>query len=538
MLGLMQDYPLTVESILRRGEQYFGDKTISTSTAQGMERITFAGLGTRARQAAGILQTLGISEGGRVATFGWNTADHMAMYFAVPSTGRVLHTLNIRLFPDQLVYTAEHAEDEAVFVDRSLLPLFSQYLPRLTTVRHIVVFDDGSANELPDDSRVLRWQDVVGDEFDFSGKVTDENSAASMCYTTGTTGNPKGVLYSHRSTWLHSLITQVPSTFALRESDTLLPVVPMFHAMSWGLPYAAMMAGADVVMPGADLSPPSLVALLEQEKVTITAGVPTIWMGMLPLLEGRELSALRTVICGGSAVPKSLSEGWRKAIGLPITQAWGMTELSPIGSVATLRSEFADASEDEKADIRATAGLAPIGVEMRIVDTETGQQLPWDNVATGELECHGPWIARQYYRTDEPGEQYTSDGWLRTGDVAAISELGYLRLVDRTKDLVKSGGEWISSVDLENTIMAHPAVAEAAVIAMPHPKWMERPFACVVIRPGQTLTKDELMAFLAERVDKWGLPDDIVFIDEIPKTSVGKFSKKTLRERFVDQPLS
>jgi fatty-acyl-CoA synthase len=537
MHGLMQDAPLTIESILRRGERYFPNKTIATQTVTDIERITFTDLGKRVRQAAGVLDTLGVTEGARVGTFGWNTANHMAMYFAVPCTGRVLHTLNIRLFPEQLVYTVDHAEDEAVFVDRSLLPLFSQYLPKLDTVKHIVVFDDGAPNELPDDRRIIRWQDVVGEEADFTGKVTDEYAAAAMCYTTGTTGNPKGVLYSHRSTWLHSLITQVPATFALRESDRVLPVVPMFHANAWGLPYAAVMAGASIVMPGPDLAPASLLNLLESEKVTVTAGVPTIWMGMLPLLPSRDLSALRVVVCGGSAVPKALSEGWRKAIGLPILQAWGMTELSPLGTVCSLRSEFDDLPEDEKADIRATAGIPPTGVEMRIVDAETREELPWDDEASGELECRGPWIAKQYYRTDEPGDQFSPDGWLRTGDVAAISEFGYLRLVDRTKDLIKSGGEWISSVELENTIMAHPAVAEAAVIALPHAKWMERPFACVVVKPDATLDKRELLDYLAERLDKWAMPDDIEFLAEIPKTSVGKFSKKTLRERFADRQL-
>jgi fatty-acyl-CoA synthase len=537
MHGLMQDAPLTIESILRRGECFFGDRTIATKTVAGIERVTFADLAVRTRQAAGILESLQLSEGARVGTFGWNTANHMAMYFAIPCTGRVLHTLNLRLFPEQLVYTVDHAEDEAVFVDRSLLPLFAQYLPKLSTVKHVVVFDDGAPNELPDDPRVVLWSDVVGAEADFAGKVTDELTAAAMCYTTGTTGNPKGVLYSHRSTWLHSLISQVPSTFALRESDTVLPVVPMFHANAWGLPYAAMMAGANMVMPGPDLSPAGLVNLLETEKVTITAGVPTIWMGMLPLLEGRDLSSLRTVICGGSAVPKALSEGWRKAIGLPITQAWGMTELSPLGTVCALRSEFDDLDEEAKADVRATAGYPPTGVEMRIVDSETRAELPWDDQASGELETRGPWIAAQYYRTDEPGEQFSDDGWLRTGDVAAISPLGYLRLVDRTKDLIKSGGEWISSVELENQIMAHPAVAEAAVIALPHPKWMERPFACVVVKSEHSVTKEELLSFLGERVSKWGLPDDVAFVPEIPKTSVGKFSKKTLREQFAEHQL-
>jgi fatty-acyl-CoA synthase len=536
MLGLMQDFPLTIEYILRHGERLYGsNRTVTTQLVEGQERITFAGLATRARQVAGVLDRLGISPDGRVGSFGWNTANHTALYFGVPGTGRVLHTLNIRLFPEQLVYTVEHAEDEIVFVDRSLLPLFGQYLPRLSTVRHVVVFDDGATAALPEDPRVVSWQDVAGDEVDFAGMVTDENTAAALCYTTGTTGNPKGVLYSHRSTYLHTLATQVPATFAICDADVILPVVPMFHAMAWGLPYAAVMAGASLAMPGPGMAPAALVSLLESERVTLAAGVPTIWMGMLPLLGGRDLSALRTVICGGSAVPKALSEGWRAAIGLPITQAWGMTELSPLGTVCTLRAEHADLPEEDKAELRTTVGLPPIGVEMRIVDPETREELPWDDHATGELETRGPWIARQYYRTDEPGEQFSADGWLRTGDVAAISELGYLRLVDRTKDLIKSGGEWISSVELENQIMAHPAVAEAAVIAIPHPRWMERPLACVVLRPDQTLDKAALLAFLADRVDKWGLPDDVVFLDEIPKTSVGKFSKRTLREQFADR---
>jgi len=534
MLGLMQDVPLTIDSILRRSERMYPTRRLVTQQVADRERITLADLATRSRQVAGILARLGVSAEGRVGSFGWNTANHAALYFGVPGTGRVLHTLNIRLFPEQLVYTVRHAEDEVVFVDRSLLPLFSQYLPQLDCVRHVVVLDDGAPAPLPEDSRVLTWQDVAGDELDYYGTVTDENTAAALCYTTGTTGNPKGVLYSHRSTYLHTLATQLPGTFAINDADVLMPVVPMFHAMAWGLPYAAVMAGANLVLPGPGMTPAALVDLLESERVTITGGVPTIWMGMLPLLSGRDLSALRSVICGGSAVPRALSEGWRQAIGLPITQAWGMTELSPLGTVCTLRAEHADLPEEEKADLRATVGIPPVGVETRIVDPLTGQEQPWDDRATGELETRGPWIARQYYRTDEPGEQFSADGWLRTGDVAAISELGYVRLVDRTKDLIKSGGEWISSVELENQIMAHPAVAEAAVIAVPHPRWMERPLACVVLKEGQELDRDGLLEFLTGRVDRWGLPDDVVFLDEIPKTSVGKFSKKTLREKFAD----
>jgi fatty-acyl-CoA synthase len=539
MYGLMQDVPLTTNWILERGERFYGTKTVVTKTATGLDRTTFADIARETRRIASALDTLGISADGRVATFAWNTARHLALYFAIPGTGRVMHTGNIRYFPEQLVYTFEHAEDEAVFVDRSLLPLFGKYLPELNTVKHVIVMDDGAPAELPDDPRVVSYAELVAgaDEADLRGRVTDEQTAAAICYTSGTTGHPKGVLYSHRSTWLHSNACLTSSVFSLNESDTVLPVVPMFHANAWGLPYAAFLGGASLVMPGPDLSPAGLLRLMQDERVTVAAGVPTIWMGMVPLLEQHDLSALRVIVCGGSAVPKSLSEAWRAKIGLPITQAWGMTEMSPLGSVCTIRSEFAGLSEDEKADVRATAGIAPPGVDMRIIDTETGAELPWDDVATGELECRGPWLARQYYRTDEPGEKFSADGWLRTGDVAAISPLGYVRLVDRTKDLVKSGGEWISSVELENEIMGHPKVAEAAVIAVAHPKWGERPLACVVIAPGKTLGRDELLDYLREKLNSWQVPDDVVFIDEVPKTSVGKFSKKTLRERFADYAL-
>jgi fatty-acyl-CoA synthase len=539
MFGLMQDIPLTTNWILERGERFYGTKTVVTRTATGIERTTFADVAVETRRVAAALDALGISPDGRVATFAWNTARHLALYFAIPGTGRVMHTGNIRYFPEQLVYTFEHAEDEAVFVDRSLLPLFGKYLPELNTVKHVIVMDDGAPAELPDDPRVVSYTELLAgaDEADLRGRVTDEQTAAAICYTSGTTGHPKGVLYSHRSTWLHSNACLTSSVFSLNESDTVLPVVPMFHANAWGLPYAAFLGGASLVMPGPDLSPAGLLRLMQDERVTVAAGVPTIWMGMVPLLEQHDLSSLRTIVCGGSAVPKSLSEAWRTKIGLPITQAWGMTEMSPLGSVCMIRSEFADLPEEQKADLRATAGIAPPGVDMRIVDTETGAELPWDDVASGELECRGPWLARQYYRTDEPGEKFSPDGWLRTGDVAAISPLGYVRLVDRTKDLVKSGGEWISSVELENEIMGHPKGAEAAVIAVAHPKWGERPLACVVIAPGESLSRDELLHYLRERLNSWQVPDDVVFIDEVPKTSVGKFSKKTLRERFADYAL-
>jgi fatty-acyl-CoA synthase len=539
MFGLMQDVPLTTNWIFARADQYYRDKEIVTRTAKGIERATIADVLSDARRIAGFLDSVGVSADGRVGTFAWNSARHLALYFAIPGTGRVMHTLNIRYFAEQLIYTVEHAEDEVIFVDRSLLPLFEQYLPKLTTVKHVVVMDDGAEAALPDDPRVVRYEEVIdgAQQVDFTERVTDERQAAAICYTTGTTGNPKGVLYTHRSTWLHSIAVTTSNVFALSDRDRVLPVVPMFHANAWGLPYACMMTGASMVMPGPDLSPGAIMDLLESEKVTVTGGVPTIWMGMVPFLEGRDLSALRLIICGGSAVPRTLSETYREKIGLPIRQAWGMTETSPLGSVAIERGEFADASEDEKADVRATAGIAPPGIQVRIVSAETGDVQPWDGESTGELEARGPWVVRQYYRTDEPGEQFSSDGWLRTGDVASIDPLGYIRLVDRTKDLVKSGGEWISSVEIENQIMAHPKIAEAAVIAVPHPKWAERPLACVVVKPGEELSKDDVLDFLRERLTKWQVPDDVVFIDEVPKTSVGKFSKKTLRDKFAHYQL-
>ena len=542
MLGLMQDTPLTTNWIYARAQQYFRDKPMVTRTVTGLERSTLGDTLADAQRVAGWLDSVGISAEGRVGTFAWNTARHLALYFAIPGSGRVMHTINIRYFADQLVYTVNHAEDEAVFVDRSLLPLFLQHLPRFDTVRHVVVMDDGADAEIPDSPdgvSIVLWSDVIdgATPVDFTDRVTDERQGAALCYTTGTTGNPKGVLYSHRSTWLHSNATMSSAGFGLAESDRVLPVVPMFHANAWGLAYAAGLAGASMVMPGPDLSPGAILELLEQERVTVTGGVPTIWMGMLPLLEGRDLSALRIILCGGSAVPRSLSEAYRERIGLPIMQAWGMTETSPIATAAVIRSEVADLDEDGLADIRSMVGLPPPGVELRIVDADTRAEQPWDGKTSGELEARGPWVARQYFRTDEPGEQFAPDGWLRTGDVATITELGYVRLVDRTKDLVKSGGEWISSVDLENQIMGHPKIAEAAVIAVPHPKWMERPLACVVVKDGEQLSREDVLEFLGGRLSKWQLPDDVVFIDEVPKTSVGKFSKKTLRDRFADHQL-
>jgi len=531
----MQDVPLTLPHIFGRAEALYFDKELVTATATGIERTTYGDWAERTRRLGGVLDDLGISEDGRAATFAWNTARHLELYFGIPCTGRVLHTLNIRLFPEQLVYIVNHAEDEVIFVDRSLMGVLWPLVDQLETVRHIVVMDDGKGEvPSPDGGRPLHdYEDLLAAASPVDFAVDDENRAAAMAYTSGTTGNPKGVVYSHRSTYLHTLGCMSAGSLGVQESDRILPVVPMFHANAWGLAHAAVATGASLVMPGPDLSAPALAKLIEEERVTIAAGVPTIWMGVLPELEGRDTSALRAIPCGGSAVPRALSEGYRTQTGLPIMQAWGMTETSPIASVGRIKSTLdAVLDDDGRADLRTTVGQPSIGVDARIVRPGSTEALPWDGESSGELQVRGPWIASEYYNDERSPDSFTEDGWLKTGDVAVIDVHGYIRLVDRTKDVIKSGGEWISSVDLENELMGHPKVAEAAVIGVPHPKWSERPLACVVVRPGEELTKEEVLGYLEDKVAKWWLPDDVVFVDEIPKTSVGKFSKKDLRDKF------
>ncbi len=533
MLGLMQDRPLTLAHVFHRAEQLFGHKTLVTATADGEISTTIAEWAGRVRRLATVLGTLGISPDGRVGTFCWNTARHLELYCAAPCTGRVLHTLNIRLFPEQLVYIANHAQDEVVFVDRSLIPVLAPLADKLESVRHFVVIDDGADVAVPEGW--LDYETLLAEAEPFTGPfvVEDENTAAAMCYTSGTTGNPKGVVYSHRSAVLHSLISLIADGAALSERDVVLPVVPMFHANAWGLPYGCLLAGSAQVYPGPNMTPQAIVGLLERHRVTVTGGVPTIWMGMLPLLGEHDLSALRAILCGGSAVPRSLSEAYKDALGFPILHAWGMTETSPIATISSPRSHWSDLDENGRIDTRARQGQAVPLVNLRIVDPSTGEAQPWDDVATGEVQAAGPWIAKEYYRGEGGGAQFTDDGWLRTGDVAAADRYGSFRLVDRTKDLIKSGGEWIGSVELENEIMAHPKVAEAAVIAIPSQKWVERPLACVVVKSGEALTAEEVLEHLRPRVAKWWLPDAVEFIDEVPKTSVGKFSKRTLREKFA-----
>jgi fatty-acyl-CoA synthase len=533
MRGLMQDVPLTVDMIFRHAEQHHGDVPIVTNNPSGKVRSSYAEWAQRTRRLGGVFDGLGISADGRIATFAWNSARHLELYFAGPCSGRVVHTLNIRLVPEQLTYIANHAEDEVVFVDRTLLHLLWPLMDTMKTVQHVVVMDDGGDNEVPDDPRVLDYEALLADAqpAEFSG--TDENSAAYMCYTSGTTGNPKGVVYSHRSTVLHAMAVVSPNAFGLSVRDTAMPVVPMFHANAWGIAHAAPAAGAALVLPGAMMQPPALADLIVDESVTFTAGVPTVWQGVLPHLAGRP-HKLREIGCGGSAVPKALSEAYREQVGLTILQAWGMTETHPVASSGVLPRAFDDADDEARAAQRARAGQPLLGVEARIVDADTLEPQPWDDVATGELQVRGPWCAQEYYNPDAGVELLTPDGWMKTGDVAAMAPDGNIRIADRTKDLIKSGGEWISSVDLENAIMSHPAVKEAAVVGIPHPKWDERPLACVVLKDGETATEQEILDHIAPLVAKWWLPDAVEFIDEVPKTSVGKFSKKDLRTRFAD----
>lgn len=538
MRGQMMDYALTLRPLLERAQRLFAKKEIVTKAGPGLERFTYGQMAERAGRLATALEKLGVRRGDRVATFAWNNARHLELYWAVPCMGAVLHPLNLRLPGDQLAYIINHAEDQVLFVDPSLLPGVEKLAPHLKSVKHFVVMGD----KVPEGtalSPVHAYEDLLNASPDYAWPNLDENDAAAMCYTSGTTGHPKGVAYSHRSIYLHSLGLSMADSFGLSERDIFMPVVPMFHVLAWGTPFACTMLGTKLVFPGPHLQPRDLAELIQAEKVTLTAGVPTLWLGLLALLEKEryDLSSLRGMIVGGSAAPQSMIEAFEKKHGLTVIHAWGMTEMSPLGTVSRPKSYQQDLSEAERFAIRAKQGTSVPGVEIRAMG-EDGQAVAWDGKAFGELQVRGPWIISSYYNDPRSADSFM-EGWFRTGDVVTIDPEGFVQIVDRTKDLVKSGGEWISSQDIENAIMAHPKVLEAAVIAVPHPKWQERPLACVVAKPDfkDALTKDEIYDHLRARFEKMYLPDDIVFIDAVPKTSVGKFDKKVLRVQYKEYAL-
>jgi fatty-acyl-CoA synthase len=528
MNGLMMDYQLSLPPILERAETFFGDREVVTRLPdKSFHRYTYGEMAKRAKQLAVALQKLGLERGDRVATLCWNHYQHLEAYFGIPCGGFVLHTLNLRLHPSDLAYVADHGGDRAIIVDRSLLPLLEQFQGE-TKIEHVIVVED-SYEELLDSASVEEWEDPR----------LDEREAAAMCFTSGTTGRCKGVVYSHRSTILHALGVATTSPLGLRvaHGDTLLPVVPMFHANAWGYPYLAAMLGTRLVFPGPHLDPESLLEDFVQEKVTWTAGVPTIWLGMLQLLDANpgkwDLSHMKGMLVGGSAVPRAMIAAYKERHGLNVVQGWGMTETSPVASVTDFIGDLQEADQDTQFDFVAMAGVPLPLVDIRVRAGD--EEVPWDGESMGELEVRGPWVASGYFEDDTQADRWTDDGWFKTGDIVSMHPRGFIQIKDRSKDVIKSGGEWISSVEVENALMSHPAVAEAAVIAIPDDKWAERPLAAIVLKEGQTVTAAELREHIAPKFAKWWLPDRFEFVDEIPKTSVGKFKKTALREQFAQE---
>jgi 3-(methylthio)propionyl---CoA ligase len=539
MLGLMQDQPLLISNLIAFAERHHGDVEVVSRRVEGdIHRYTYRDVSARAKQVANALDTMKLGFSERVATLAWNGYRHLELYFGVSGSGRVLHTINPRLHPDQVAWIANHAEDQVLCFDMTFLPIVQAVHAKCTTVKQWVALCD--ADKLPADSGIpnlLSYEAWIGTQpATYTWPVFDENSASSMCYTSGTTGNPKAALYSHRSTTLHAYAAALPDVMSLSARDSILPVVPMFHVNAWGIPYSAALTGAKLVFPGPGMDGKSIYELIEGEKVTYAAGVPTVWQMLLGHMKpgGLRFSTLKRTVIGGSACPPAMITAFNDEYGVEVLHAWGMTEMSPLGTLCTLKNKHLDLPAAEKMKVRLKQGRAICGVDMKIVD-DVGNELPWDGKAYGDLHVKGPWIVKEYFKSE--GGNPLVDGWFPTGDVATIDADGYMQITDRSKDVIKSGGEWISSIDIENIAVAHPAVAMAACIGVRHPKWDERPIVAVVKKPGAEVTREELLKFYEGKTAKWQIPDDVVFVDAIPLGATGKMQKMKLREQLKDYTL-
>jgi len=542
MQGLMMNTPLLISSIAEHGAKFHGGREIVSITADNpRHRYSYRECIDRAKQLANALAAMGLKQGDRVATLAWNDYRHLECYYGMSGAGYVCHTINPRLFPEQLIFIINHAEDRWIFTDVMFVPLLEAIADKIPGVEGFVVMTDEA--HMPQTSlvNVLCYESIIrGESNDFSWPQLDEQTASALCYTSGTTGDPKGVLYDHRSTVLHALASIAPDTMALSSHDSVLPVVPLFHVNAWGIAYSSFMVGAKIVFPGPKMGDgETLCELLDTEDVTLALGVPTVWLALLQYCEkaGKRLDKLQRTIVGGAAVPRSMIQAFRDQHGVEVRQGWGMTETSPLGVANSLKAGLPEMTPDEQLDLATKAGRGLFGFEMRIVDDE-GNELPWDGVAYGALQGRGPWICSDYYKLDGGGGAHTEDGWFDTGDVAIIDPEGYMTITDRTKDVIKSGGEWISSIELENTIMGHPAVAEAAVIGVAHPKWTERPLLVIVKAEGQDVSEEELLAHYKGKVADWWIPSDVEFVEELPHTATGKIKKIELRKQFADYQLS
>jgi len=535
MQGLMMGAPLLISSLLTHASRHHGETEIVSRRVEGdIHRYTWRDCDRRARQVGNVLKGLGVKPADRVATLAWNGHRHLETYFAVSGIGAVLHTVNPRLFPEQIAWIVNHANDQAMLFDTTFAPIIEAIAPLCPSVRHWIAFCDRARMPTGGTAQLLCYEDLMSTaSADLSWPEMDETTASSICYTSGTTGNPKGVLYSHRSTVLHSFASGMPDALCLSARDVVLPVVPMFHVNAWGLPYSCAMVGAKLVLPGPGLDGKSLFELFENERVTLSAGVPTVWLGLLNYVRQNNLkfSTMRRTVIGGSACPPAMLASFQEDYGVQVLHAWGMTEMSPIGTCGVLKAKHDALSTAEKQAVQSKQGRAIFGVDLKIVD-EKGDELPWDGVAYGDLLVKGPWVVSEYFRGE--GGNPLRDGWFPTGDVATIDADGFVHITDRSKDVIKSGGEWIGSIDLENIAMSHPAVAMAAVIAVRHPKWDERPLLVVVKKPEIEVTREELLGHFDGRIAKWWTPDDVVFVEAIPLGATGKMLKNKLRERFKD----